>query len=319
MSKILRCSLLAVALALASPLAARADAPLSDAGPAPAALTAPAAISGQEAAIEALVTARVLAIEVQRSAQAHPPLEVQALPLQLTGDPAVDRLIVLFTVVAGIVGAFASVLAHFVDPDTGFGKVVSWLALNFGKRLKPPPAAPDLISKARGLAILPVMVAIALASSFLSFAAHADATPSTSASSASSSASPAPVKQALPLVAPSDPLPSQPVTASSFGGCTVDGKWCFGPSVAITAAAINLTKKSVEGAFAPGLGYGLQLNKGQWYSVGADFYADINPATQQVSLAVMLKLVNGYLRIGASKGFIGDTAWRIPIGIGVDI
>lgn len=148
MSKLFRCSMIAVALALASG-AAHAQDPAPQTAAPPQAVSAPTGISGQEAAIEALVTARVLAIESHR----HPPLtaEVQQVPLQLTGVPQVDRLIVIFTLIAGIVGALASVLAHFVDPDTGFGKVVSWLALNFGKKLKATAPAPDIISKGRGI------------------------------------------------------------------------------------------------------------------------------------------------------------------------
>lgn len=117
----------------------------------------------------------------------------------------------------------------------------------------------------------------------------------------------------------SQPGPTAPpVTASSFGGCP--SQWvCLGPSVAITAVAINLSTKKVEGAFSPGLGYGFTAHGGQWYAFGADIYGTVDPAAQQVSLTLMGKFLNGYLRVGVSKGFIGDQSWRIPIAFGVDL
>ena len=52
---------------------------------------------------------------------------------------------------------------------------------------------------------------------------------------------------------------------------------------------------------------------------GADIYGTVDPAAQQVSLTLMGKFLNGYLRVGVSKGFIGDQSWRIPIAFGVDL
>lgn len=110
-----------------------------------------------------------------------------------------------------------------------------------------------------------------------------------------------------------------PVTASTFGGCNWSGRICFQPSLIITPLAINLSKNLIEGSFKPGIGYGFTWQPGQWYSLGADIYGNVDPAAQIASLSIMAKLVNGYLRIGVSKDFIGSHDWRIPIAFGVDL
>lgn len=118
------------------------------------------------------------------------------------------------------------------------------------------------------------------------------------------------------------PLPPEepPPAPSKFGGCTKSGKICFGPSLALAVSAINITKKTVEGAFKPGLGFGMTVNPGKWSSYGVDFYLTLDPGpTQTASGALMIKFLNGYARAGISKGFIGDTALRIPIAVGVDL
>lgn len=117
-------------------------------------------------------------------------------------------------------------------------------------------------------------------------------------------------------VPPEEPLPP----STRFGGCTRSGKICFGPSLALAVSAINLTKKSVEGSFKPGLGFGMTVNPGRWSSYGVDFYLTLDPGpTQTASGALMIKFLNGYARAGISKGFIGDTSLRIPIAVGVDL
>lgn len=119
-------------------------------------------------------------------------------------------------------------------------------------------------------------------------------------------------------VQPGADLPPPP--EPQFGGCVGAKKnLCFGPSVSMTVAAINLKTKAIEGAFSPGIGYGLTLNPGKWSSFGADAYFTLDPAAQKASAAILLKLFNGYLRVGASKGLIGDTAWRIPVAFGVPL
>lgn len=108
-------------------------------------------------------------------------------------------------------------------------------------------------------------------------------------------------------------------TPSKYGGCLKSGSMCFGPSVSVSMLALNLSKATVEGAFSPGVGYGFTYKPGQWDSIGADVYFVLDPGAQQASMAIVLKLVNGFFRFGVSKGFIGDTSWRIPVGLGVDL
>jgi hypothetical protein len=82
---------------------------------------------------------------------------------------------------------------------------------------------------------------------------------------------------------------------------------------------VNLSTGKVEGAFAPGVGYGFTRNPGAWSSFGVDLYFVLDPGAQQLSTSLILKLVNGYLRVGLSKGFIGDKSIRIPVGVGVPL
>jgi hypothetical protein len=152
---------------------------------------------------------------------------------------------------------------------------------------------------------------------FVSFGAQAAAgTPSGRTAEAASQLG---IKGTLADVAPSDPLPTPAVVAPKFGGCTKTGAVCFGPSVAVSMVAINFSSKKIEGAFAPGLGYGFTWKPGAWDSFGADAFFVLDPGAQQASASVVFKLVNGYLRVGISKGFIGDTSWRMPVGVGVDL
>ena len=204
----------------------------------------------------------------------------------VTGIPALDHAISIGIAFAPVAVTLCSVLAHFIPPTSILGRLIGYVALNGGKLLVKQDAASLPLPK-----VPPVAIFLLLG--LLSAGARAQT---------------------------SVPGPTAaPVIASTFGGCVPSGKVCFGPSLAITAVAINISKGTVEGSFTPGLGYGFSAFQGQWYSFGADVYGDVNPAAQQASVALLLKLVNGYVRIGASKGFIGDHSWRIPIGIGIDL
>jgi hypothetical protein len=157
-----------------------------------------------------------------------------------------------------------------------------------------------LKSSAKGFATLYVLIAIAIGALVaLAMPAHA---------------ADAPTGGTLADVAPSDPPPS-----SMFGGCLKSGKVCFSPSVSITIAALNFSTKKIEGAFSPGVGYGFTAYPGQWYSVGADAYFTLDPGAQQASISLLGKFLNGYFRVGPSKGFIGDTSWRLLFGSGVNV
>jgi hypothetical protein len=117
-----------------------------------------------------------------------------------------------------------------------------------------------------------------------------------------------------------EPAPALPsVAAPAFGGCVSKGHLCFGPTIALTVAAINLSKGTIEGAFKPGLGYGMTLNPGKWSSIGFDVYFDLDPAAQKAGATGMLKLFNEYLRVGISKGFIGEHDVRIPVAFGINL
>jgi hypothetical protein len=51
-----------------------------------------------------------------------------------TGSPTLDNTIA----VAGALSILCSALSHFIPPTTVVGKVISWVALNFGKLLVKP-------------------------------------------------------------------------------------------------------------------------------------------------------------------------------------
>lgn len=179
-----------------------------------------------------------------------------------------------------------------------------------------PKAQPPL-----GFARLRFLVVLAIAGLFVATAAaHADEAAAAPAPNAPVIVTPAPKPTGGTLadVAPSDPLPTPPAS-SSFGGCTKSGKVCFSPSVGVSIAAINLSTKKIEAAFSPGIGYGFTVNPGKWSSFGLDAQFVLNPGAQQASASIVAKLFNGYLRAGISKGLIGDTDWRVPFALGVDL
>lgn len=153
----------------------------------------------------------------------------------------------------------------------------------------------------------PLVIALFL----FSFGAYAQ-TPGARAAAASTGT--------LADVAPSDTAPA-PVAApllGTIGGCFGKaGAWCIAPTVAVSLAAINLTLKKIEPSFSPGLGLGVTWNKGQWYSLGAAGYINADSGTQNFSAAGAFSILNGWGRIGYSKGFIGDTSSRIFFGIGI--
>jgi hypothetical protein len=230
-----------------------------------------------------------------------------------TGIPWLDRaLAVLFAL-----GAVCSLLSHVVQPDTKIGKLVSWAALNFGKRLaKPSSGSLTELPPPKGFARLATLALLAVVA--LAFSAAAQEM-NVSAPLRVTVVNPEALKDAVV----SDPSAVQPgadeapPAVPQFGGCVKQGKVCFGPSVAMTLAALNLKTKTVEGAFSPGIGYGFTVNPGKWSSLGADAYFTLDPAAQRASAAVLLKFFNGYIRVGASKGIIGDVAWRIPFAFGL--
>lgn len=155
-------------------------------------------------------------------------------------------------------------------------------------------------------------VTLAIAFFFLfPFGAHAQ-TPGARAAAASVGT--------LADVAPSDAAPA-PVAApllGTIGGCFGKaGAWCIAPTVAVSLAAINLSQKKIEPSFSPGLGLGVIWNKGQWYSLGAAGYINADSGTQNFSAAGAFSILNGWGRVGYSKGFIGDTSSRIFFGIGI--
>lgn len=126
-------------------------------------------------------------------------------------------------------------------------------------------------------------------------------------------------RSAAVMEAPPPPV-DPPSLSSRFGGCVKNGHVCFGPTVSIALSAINISTKKVEGAFKPGLGFGMTVNPGKWSSYGLDAYFTIDPGpSQTASAALMAKFLNGYARVGVSKGFLGDTSWRIPLALGVDL
>lgn len=120
-------------------------------------------------------------------------------------------------------------------------------------------------------------------------------------------------------VAPSDPAPAPVPTVPQIGGCFRSGSICVGPSLAISLAAVNFSTKKVEGAFAPGVGLGVTFMAKQWYSVGLAGYLNLDPGANNASVAVLAAFLNGYARVGISKGFIGDTSTRLLFGTGIDL
>lgn len=69
--------------------------------------------------------------------------------------------------ILAMVGVLASIVSHFVSPTSGFGKVVSWLALNFGKALTTPKPATVTELPPRGFARFGTLVAIVVVASCL--------------------------------------------------------------------------------------------------------------------------------------------------------
>lgn len=236
-----------------------------------------------------------------------------------------------------VVCGLASLIAHFVPPTTPTGKFVSWLAGNFGKALTsskvglmaigfvlclataahaqdahvpgtPTPAAADPIATyapTAGGAVFTVGGTLL---------AQADTTPAPTAPVAAPA--PAPTSTPAPVAAPSDPTPV-------IGGCFANGKWCVGPTVALTLTAINLTTQHVEAGFNPGVGVGLTYQKGTWNSIGLGAFFNLTPGASGVpdnaSGAAILSFLNGYGRVGLSKGFIGDKSTRLLVGTGLDL
>ena len=89
--------------------------------------------------------------------------------------------------------------------------------------------------------------------------------------------------------------------------------------MSLSLLAVNLSTKRVEGAFSPGVGVGFTVWPSAWYAAGLDAYFAADPGAQTAVVSVMAKWLSGYLRVGVSKGLIGDLSWRIPIAFGVDL
>lgn len=120
-------------------------------------------------------------------------------------------------------------------------------------------------------------------------------------------------------VAPSDPVPTPAPTKPQIGGCFTP-KLCIGPEVALTVAAVNLSSSKIEAAFAPGVGLGLTYGvPGTWKTVGVAGYLSIDPGANNLYLGSMLSFLNGYAKVGVSKGFLNDRSWRILIGPGLSL
>lgn len=115
--------------------------------------------------------------------------------------------------------------------------------------------------------------------------------------------------------APPEPLPQRLV-----GGCNAKGSICFGPSIAVTMSAYDLTHKQVVAGFNPGVGYGVTFNQGKWDSFGVDFYVSLQSGTDSaVTMAALVKVANGYIRGGWARQIIaGRGATLFPIGLGLD-
>lgn len=238
------------------------------------------------------------------------------------------------TLIALIVCGAASLLAHAVPPTTAFGKVLSWLAGNFGKALTS--------TKAGLLAIGFMLIATAAHAQD----AHVPGTPTAAATDpivtyaplASGAVytiggkliaqadtttppvvAPAPAPTPAPVAAPADPAPVTP----TIGGCFASGKWCVGPTVALTLTAVNLTTQHIEAGFSPGVGVGVTYQKGTWSSAGLGAFFNLTPGSQGIpdnaSGALLGSLLNGYLRVGVSKGFLGDKSTRLLVGTGLDL
>lgn len=112
-----------------------------------------------------------------------------------------------------------------------------------------------------------------------------------------------------------------PVPQRLVGGCNKTGSICFGPSIAISMTAFDLTHKRVIGSFAPGLGYGVTFNQNRWDAFGLDFYLSMTTGPQEgVTFAGLFKFANGYVRIGLARQILtnGPSSTSIPAGIGLD-
>ena|SRR5713101_3718817 len=106
----------------------------------------------------------------------------------------------------------------------------------------------------------------------------------------------------------------------TFGGCNKPGTLCFGPAALLSVTAYNLTDKTVEASFSPGLGYGFTAYPNKWYAVGVDVFVSMKTGPYStISYSVIAKFAN-YLRIGVAREVVGgNKSWYIPLGVGLDI
>lgn len=232
-----------------------------------------------------------------------------------------------------------SVLTHSDSPGT----------LKAPLTVSSPPVVAGSSLRTTGFARLPLLLAMVLVSLIATAAhaqdAHVPGTPTPAASDpivtyaplgsgavftaggkliAQADAPVTPVVAAppAPIAPPAAPADATPVTPT-IGGCFASGKLCVGPSVAITLTAINLTTQRVEAGFSPGVGIGLTYQKGTWNSVGLGAYFNLTPGAggipDQAGGALIASFLNGWGRVGVSKGFLGDKSTRLLVGTGLDL
>jgi hypothetical protein len=212
---------------------------------------------------------------------------VVVLPSVITGlssyPRAGDGVIGVFKVLLSV----ASWVTHHDSPGTF--KVPLSLPL-------PPGAKPS-----RGFAPLPVLVAlVALAAALL-------------ATSAFAQDAPAPVNATAPSAEPQ----------RLVGGCLKGGRICFGPAIAISTAAWDITHRRVITSLSPGLGYGVTFNQGKWDAFGFDFYVSLKSGgpLEGLTFGGMAKFASGYIRVGFMREILvaGPATSSVPISFGIDL
>lgn len=232
-----------------------------------------------------------------------------------TGIPWLDKSLAILAAV----GAVCSLLSHFVSADSLPGKIVSWMALNFGKNL----AAKKLgtvteLQPPRGFARIGTLAILVGATLLIATAAHAQApaevVPAQPAADPAPAAPTKPTGGTLGDVAPSDPPPATP---TRFGGCNKPGTFCYGPAANLSLVLFNMKTKDFTLGVVPGIGYGATFFANQPYKVGVGFFGNFKGASANSPSSGMGSAVVSfaeYVRIGFAYEVIGGAGTPYLLG-----
>lgn len=114
--------------------------------------------------------------------------------------------------------------------------------------------------------------------------------------------------------------------AEQFGGCSALGRVCAGPSASLTIASYNLATGKFSGGVTPGIGYGVTMSKGKWYSTGVDVYAAFRLGQGQANQAAFSLMGHfaDYVYLGVGPAITEREGsplvqWSVLFGFGAPI